>query len=109
LVVGVAVAAGGDEVAPAQRKLAAIVIEADERPAVGAMTLAAVEERAPAVRVAVAGAALGVEARHAFDVVAGGAANRLMAPVERKRRLAVIERRHVGELRRRVALRAFTT
>src|SRR5262249_31759563 len=104
LIVGVALAAGHQEVAPAQRKLGAIVIEAHQRPAIGAMALAAVEQRSSTMRIAVAGAALRVEP--AICVMAGGATNRLVAAVERKGRLAVIERRHVREFGRRVAFGA---
>src|SRR5439155_18572748 len=84
LIVGVAVAARRGEVAPAQRELAAIVIEADDRPAIGAVALLAREQRAAAVRIAVAALAIGVELGAAARVVAGGAAHRLVPPLERE-------------------------
>ena len=107
LIVGVAVAAGDAEVPAAQRELRAIVIEAHQAPAIGAMALAAVEQRAPAVRIAVARAAIRIEPRPARAVVAGGAAHRRVAAVEREHRLVVVERRHVGEFGRLVAVGAF--
>src|SRR5204863_269161 len=81
-------------------------IEAHHAPYIGAMALAAVEERAAAMRIAVAGAAIGIEVRRARGVVAGGAAHRAMAAIERKQRLRVIERRHVAESGRLMAARA---
>ena len=106
LIVGVAVAARRDEVAAAQRELGAIVIEAHQPPDIRAMAVAAVDERAAAVRIAVAGAAVRIEPRHARNVVTGRAADGGVATIEREQRLRVIERRHVGEAGRLVAARA---
>ncbi len=94
LIVDVAIAARPREVAAAQRKLGAIMIAAHQVPNVGTMTVGAIQLRAAAVRIAVAGATVGIEPRCALYIVALRAFDCSMATVERKQRLVVIERRH---------------
>src|SRR5262249_28662729 len=104
--VGVASAARCDAVAPDERIAREVVIEADDPPAVGAVTVGAVERVAAAVWIAMAGAACAVRGR-AARIVTLNAAQRGVAELECKvGARGVIERRRRAERCGAVALGA---